>query len=286
MMLQYWYALPLAGVIAAVATASGVGGATFGVPLFVLGLGIPPEIAIGVALVTGVFGFASGVLVYARSRLIDYRLGKALLLTTVPAALVGAWISGLIEPNVLKAVLGVGLFAVAVSSLRSPAPARVAQLDEAVQRAQRADRAAETCLITSDGEEICYTVCNRMEGRLIAMVGALFKGMIATGLGEMDDHFLLERCHVASKVSVATGVFVILFTTLSASAGHVVRFALRGGRELSTALSLLVFSVPGVIVGGRLGPLLTSRIPRQLFERGLHILLLLVAALTLVEAFL
>jgi uncharacterized membrane protein YfcA len=118
------------------------------------------------------------------------------------------------------------------------------------------------------------------------MVGALFKGMIATGLGEMEDHFLLERCHVPSRVSVATGAFVILFTTLSASAGHVARFALRGGRELSTALGLLAFSVPGVIIGGRLGPWVASHFPQQRFERGLHALLLLVAALTLVEALL
>ncbi|MGB3905652.1 MAG: sulfite exporter TauE/SafE family protein [Anaerolineae bacterium] len=145
-------------------------------------------------------------------------------------------------------------------------------------------RKGETCLITADGQEICYTVCNRTEGRLVAAVGALFKGMIATGLGEIDEHFFLERCHVPSRVSVATGVFVVLFTTLSASAGHLIRFTVAGGLELDTVLSLVIFSIPGVIVGGQLGPWLINRFPQQALERALHYLLLLVAALTLLEA--
>ena len=144
----------------------------------------------------------------------------------------------------------------------------------------------ETCLITSEGQAICYTVCNRTEGRLVAALGALFKGMIATGLGELDEHFLLERCHVPSKVSVATGVFVVMFTTLSASVGHLIRFALVGGPELSTMLSLVIFTIPGVILGGQLGPRVVSRFPQHALECGLHILLLLFAALTLVEAIL
>jgi hypothetical protein len=85
--------LPLAIVISTIATASGVGGATFFAPLFILALGIPPELAIGTALITEVFGFASGLYAYARKRLIDYRLGAALLVTTIPLALLGTWIS-------------------------------------------------------------------------------------------------------------------------------------------------------------------------------------------------
>ena len=38
MSLQYWYMLPLAILISTIATASGVGGATFFAPLFMLAL--------------------------------------------------------------------------------------------------------------------------------------------------------------------------------------------------------------------------------------------------------
>jgi uncharacterized membrane protein YfcA len=283
MSLQYWYMLPVAILVATIATASGVGGATFFAPLFILALGIAPEVAIAAALISEVFGFASGLYAYARKRLIDYQLGTALLVTTIPLALLGARLSGIIEPNILKAILGVGLFAVAANALRALRQERVVELDAAIQE-EYGERKGETCLVTAEGQEICYTVCNRTEGRLIAALGALFKGMIATGLGEIDEGFLLDRCRVPSKVSVATGVFVVLFTSLAASAGHLVRFALTGGPELTTALTLVVFTIPGAITGGQLGPLMVGRFRQRALERGLHILLLLVAALTLLEA--
>ena len=79
MSLQYWYILPISILIATMAMASGVGGATFFSPLFILALGLPPEVAIGTGLITEVFGFASGVYAYARKKLINYHLGLALL---------------------------------------------------------------------------------------------------------------------------------------------------------------------------------------------------------------
>ena len=251
MTLQYWYMLPIAVVI-------------------------------GAALITEVFGFTSGFYSYARRRVIDYRLGTALLVATIPMALLGSWISELIEPDVLKAILGVGLFAVAANALRKLEPEAVQDRDEAIHR-EYGDGKGETCLITAKGEEICYTVCSRTEGRLIASVGALFKGMIGTGLGEIDGHFLLERCRVPSIVSVATGVFVLLFTTLSASLGHLLDFVQTGGSVLNTVVSLLLFTIPGVLIGGQLGPWVAIHSPRRAFDRVLHAVLLLAAGLLLVE---
>ena len=77
MTLQYWFMLPVSVLIATIAMASGVGGATFLSPFFILALGLPPEVAIGTGLITEVFGFASGLFAYARKKLIDYRLGSS-----------------------------------------------------------------------------------------------------------------------------------------------------------------------------------------------------------------
>ncbi|MFQ5460722.1 MAG: sulfite exporter TauE/SafE family protein, partial [Anaerolineae bacterium] len=223
MSLQYWYMFPISIVIATVAMAAGIGGATFFAPLFVLGLGLSPEVAIGTGLITEVFGFASGLVAYHRRRLIDYRLGANLLVATVPAAVVGTWLSGRAEPEMLKLVLGMGLFAVAFSFLKTPEEKDVRRMNAAIE-ADYGPR-AETCLVTADGQEIHYTVCNRAEGRLISGLGGLFVGMIATGLGELNGYFLLQRCRVPSRVSVATSVFVVAVTAVVASAGHVVQFA-------------------------------------------------------------
>lgn len=285
MSLQYWYILPIAILIATTAMASGVGGATFFSPLFILALGLPPEVAIGTGLITEVFGFASGLYAYARKRLIDYQLGLTLLLVTVPLALLGTWAGGWVKPDILKAALGVGLFAVAASFLRAPDRTEVVEMDEAIQQEYGSER-AKTCLLPADGKQVCYTVCNRSEGMLIAAVGGLFVGLISTGLGEMNSYFLLQRCRVPSKVSVATSVFVVALTALVASAGHLAQFVQAGGEGLETVLNLIIFTVPGVILGGQLGSLVASRVPQHALERGLGILFILVAALTLGEVIL
>jgi len=281
MTLEFWYMLPTAIAIATVAMASGVGGATFFAPLFILGLGLSPELAIGAGLVIEVFGFSSGLYAYIRRKLIDYRLGGALLVATVPAAIVGTFAAHYIAADLLKTVLGMGLFAVAVSFLRAPDEELHAQMDALA--AEEPD-AAESCLVAADGEQICYTVCNKTEGRLIAGVGGLFVGMVSSGLGELNGYFLLQRCRVPSSVSVATSVFVVAITALVASAGHMAQFAQGGMADLTRLLNLLAFTVPGVIIGAQLGPMLAKRVSDRAMEIFLGILFTLTAGLLLVEA--
>lgn len=282
MSLEFWYMLPAAILIATVAMASGVEGATFFSPLFILALGLSPEVAIATGLVTEVFGFGSGLYAYARRRLIDYRLAGSLLLVTVPLALVGVWIAGLVEADVLKAVLGVGLFAVALSFLRSPSAESAAAIEADIQRKEGSGN-PDTCLTTAEGESICYSVCNRTEGRLIAGVGGAFMGMTSTGLGEMNGYFLLQRCRVPGRVAVATSVLVVAVTALVASAAHATRIAGEAPDALPTILGILVFTVPGVIVGAQVGSAVARHIPQRALTIGMGALFILVAALLLGE---
>ena len=82
---------------------------------------------------------------------------------------------------------------------------------------------------------------------------------------------------------MATSVFVVALTALSASVGHFARFLRLGGDDLNTVMSLVIFTVPGVIIGAQLGSRVASRIPQQALERGLGVLFILVASLTLGE---
>jgi len=281
MSVEFWYMLPVGIVIATVAMGSGVGGATFFSPLFILGLGLSPELAVGSGLIVEVFGFGSGVYAYVRRQLIDYTIGGMLLSATVPAAVAGVVVAHFADPDILKLILGMGLFAVAVSFLRAPDEEVEAMLDE---RAQEDPATAETCLVTAEGKEICYTVCNTTEGRLISGVGGLFVGMVSSGLGELNGYFLLQRCRVPSSVSVATSVFVVAVTALVASLGHVYQVAQGGLTGLTTMGNLLLFTVPGVVVGAQLGPELAERVPDRVMEIALGVLFTITASLLLIEA--
>lgn len=282
---EYWYMLPIATLIATIAMASGVEGGTFFAPIFMLALGLPPEVAIGTALITEVFGFSSGLFAYARKKLIDYRLGIMLLAATIPAALVGTWAAGWIEPDLLKIVFSIGLLAIAASFLSSDheqtIPLSAVEVIDASSNQQ-----PETCIIAADGQEIRYTINNPLQGQMVAGLGGVLIGLLSTGLGEVNGFYLLKHCRVPSQVAIATNVFIVAITALVASCGHFVNFVQQGGETLEVVLSIVSFTVPGVIIGGQLGSYVATRIPQQTLERSLAVLFTLVAVVTLGQFFL
>ena len=66
-----------------------------------------------------------------------------------------------------------------------------------------------------------------------------------------------------------------------AAVGHLINFASAGGETLSTVFNLVVFTAPGVVIGGQLGPFLATRISQHALEKTLGVLFVLVAMLTL-----
>ncbi|AFZ54638.1 sulfite exporter TauE/SafE family protein [Cyanobacterium aponinum] len=278
---EYWYMFPFSIVIATIAMASGVEGATFFTPLFMLVLKLPPEVAIGTGLITEVFGFSSGLFAYIRKGLIDFKLGKKLLIVTIPLALIGTWLGKLISPSALKAMLGVGLFVIAQSFLSNPESEEIEVLDANIASHSREN--PQTCLTSNDGETFCYTIANTTEGRLLSGIGALFLGMVSTGLGELNGYFLIQRCKVPSQVAVATSVFIVAITALIASVGHVLQFLQAGNDELMTVLSLVIFTAPGVLIGAQFGSMVASKLSQKLLERSMGILFIIVGAIVLFE---
>lgn len=279
---HYWFMFPISILVAITAMASGIGGATFFAPIFILGLRLSPEIAIGVGLLTEIFGFGSGLLAYIRKKLIDYRLGMTLLITTIPLAVLGSWLSNKIDPKILKVILGMGLFSISLTFLKNPDQAEIVGTDTSILMEMKQAK-PQTCIIPAQGEAICYTACNRKTGMLISGLGGLFVGLISTGLGELNGYFLMRRCRVPSKVSVATSVFVVAFTALAGAVSHLIQFVQSGPATLSVVGSIVVFTIPGVIIGAQIGSRISSAIPEKLLERSIGVLFFLIAVITLGE---
>ncbi len=58
-------------------------------------------------------------------------------------------------------------------------------------------------------------------------------------------------------------------------------FVRQGGAQLTQLLGVLSFTVPGVLIGGQIGPMVSERIPDRWLEIGMGVLFLLVALLML-----
>jgi len=272
---DYWFLFPVSVLIATIAMASGVGGAVFFTPLFILGLQLDPAVAVGAALIAELFGFTSGLYAYSKRRLIDYRLGFSLLLFSIPAAILGSLSSGAVPPGILKAIFAGGLMFLGSQiylswrqdGLAGPGGPSVSH-----------DPKATTHELTArDGTVYKYTIRHKNQGRSLAFVGGVFLGMISVGLAELQEYQLVARCRVPAPVAVATSIFVVVVSVLVASVGHMVEFASTADAALmQKVLSVVVFSVPGVILGGQIGPFVQARVPPQVSKIGLAVLFTLV----------
>ena len=273
-----WPLFPAAMLISTVAMASGVGGAVFFSPLFILVLGLDPKIAIGAALMTELFGFSSGLMAYVRSGLIDYSLGRALVFFAVPAAVIGTLLSHYIPPDILKAVFATGVIYVGFQ-IFSAWRQDERDLHERQNQAEFAVN-FETELTDVSCRVFRYTICNKGQGRMFASIGGMFVGMISVGLGELMDFHLVSRCKVPTPVAVATTVFAVVVTVLVASIGHLYDFAFHSPPSTVSQVSgVVAFTIPGVLIGGQIGPRLQRFLPPDVMKVGLSVLFVLVGCL-------
>ena len=278
--LEYWFLFPISVVIATIAMASGIGGAVFFSPLFILALRLDAKIAIGTALITELFGFASGLVAYIKTRLIDYQLAKNLLLFSIPAAILGLFLANYIPNMILKTIFAVGLIFIGLQLFTSWRNEEREKQEEANKKEFKQNN--ESCLIDDQGNEYRYTICNKNMGRMFAVVGGAFVSMISVGLAELQEYQLVARCKVPTPVAIATSIFTVVITLLVASAGHIYEFANGNIYELAEVVNLVVFTVPGVILGGQLGPKIQKWLPDDKTKVSISILFLVIGTFMIV----
>ena len=111
--LQVWWVLPVSVCIATIALSSGISGALFFSPFFLLAVGLEPAQAIGAGLTTELFGTSFGTLNYVRQGVVDYQTVRFLLMASTPAAIAGSFLAHSVEAGILQAVFGTVLILLA-----------------------------------------------------------------------------------------------------------------------------------------------------------------------------
>ena len=246
-----WWLFPTSILIATIAMSSGIGGAVFFSPLFLLVLGLSPTIAIGSALITELFGFTSGVISYRKAKLIDYALAKNLLMFSIPTAIVGSLIADYFPGDILKAIFATGLLFIGWQLYSSYREEEKHKANNDIKEEFNANY--ESTLVDANGNTYNYTICNKSMGRFFAAIGGLFVGMISVGLAELEEYHLVARCKVPTPVAVATSIFAVVITVLFASIGHVYHFVTAADSSvIHQVLNVVLFTIPGVVIGGQI----------------------------------
>jgi len=190
-------------------------------------------VAIGTALITELFGFSSGFSAYVKAKLIDFKLGRKLLLYSIPAAIVGILIAPYFPANVLKAIFGVGIIFIGLQIFTFWRQEQKERLNKEIELDSQ--QHFDSTIIDSKGRIYRYTVLGKSIGAGFAFIGGTFLGMISVGLAELMEYQLVAKCKVPSPVAVATSIFVVVITVLVASIGHVNGFVGQGAEALNKA---------------------------------------------------
>ncbi len=271
---QYWYAFPVVALGCTLTIMGGVGGNLVCGPFFILILKLPPEAAIGTALFTEVFSMSSGIFSYSRRKVIDYKCGSILASAAVPAAVIGSLLSASAPGSLLKVIFGAGIVVIGLFLLRAPSEAELERASLTAHDNSRGHRR----LIDSQGREYHYKMRKVPLGLMLSSIAGLGSGLVGIGGGEINTPSLVFRCRMPVRIAAATSVFVMGLTVIAGASTHAL-----AGRPV---WSLLVWSVPGAILGGQIGSHLASRINPDALKRWLSALFFAVGAVMIAMAYL
>ncbi len=272
--LAHWWVFPTSILFATVALASGVSGALFFSPFFMLVVGLTPSQAIGAGLLTEVFGMGNGLRSYVKQRVVDFQTAKWLLLGSIPAIVVGAFAAHYVDPTLLKLIFGAGLLLLGgfLVYYESPENCEPGECEGEYLKKKNSGRGTTT-VEAADGESFTYDTCWRTPGVALSTLGGFITGLISAGLPEIVTTQLIVRCRVPPRVAVATSVFVLAITAVAGALVHAL--------TATPVWYVVAWSIPGVIVGGTIGTRVGKFLPSELMETGLGLVFGLVGALVL-----
>jgi uncharacterized membrane protein YfcA len=266
--------LPAAILFSTIAIGTGVSGALFFSPFFMIVVGLSPAQAVGAGLLTEVFGMGNGLRSYVGQGVVDYATARWLLLGAVPTVAVGALVAHMVPEGTLKVVFGAGLVVLAAFLLFMPSPAKCvpgAREGELIRKHSKGK--GITVVRARDGTTYEYPTCWRVPGVSLAALGGTLTGLISAGLPEISTTQLILRCRLPVRVAVATSVFTLAITAVVGASIHAL--------AVQPAWQVVAWSIPGVLVGSMLGSWAGKYVPSSVMEKVLGVVFALVGFLIL-----
>jgi uncharacterized protein len=220
---------------------TGMGGGSLMTPILVFLFGIPPSTAIGTDIAHGAAFKTVGAVQHRRMGNVRARLAGWMLVGSVPASLVGVWLNvqltdryGDEAKSVLGQVLGAALLFGAVGLIAK----------SLVQASG-----------PSGDPEWQLTNRDRVAAILIGLLGGFIVGLTSVGSGVFFGLTLLVVFPLRAHKVVGTDIFHAAVLLYVAGAAHWAA----GNIDFGILFWLLLGSIPGVLIGGRL----TLSIPEQ-----------------------
>lgn len=226
--------LVLAGLLTGLLVGmTGMGGGSLMTPILVFLFGIPPSTAIGTDIAHGAVFKTVGAIQHRRMGNVRARLAGWMLVGSIPASLIGVWLNVQIThrygdgvKSVMGQVLGAALLFGAVGLIAKS----LVQAD------------------TIGDANWQLTTRDRVAAILIGVFGGFIVGLTSVGSGVFFGLTLLVVFPLRAHKVVGTDIFHAAVLLYVAGAAHWAA----GNIDFGILFWLLLGSIPGVLVGGRL----------------------------------
>ena len=229
-----WLSLPAGLLIATTVSILGIGGGILWMPFFLIVLKMRPDVAVLTSLLIQTAGMGSGTLTFSRKKQIDYHLVLFLLIVTVPGIAFGAYLSHQLNPNNMEFVLGI--IALATAILFVSASHKYGDL----------------------GRERAQLKTARKYGVAVGALAAV-SGLLSVSIGEWLIPLMQSKLSLRMRVAVASSIATIFGNCIIGVLFHL----LLGSHA---ELSVVFWAVPGVLIGGQIGPRIANHINERILK--------------------
>ncbi len=219
---------------------TGLGGGVIIIPLLTLGFGVPMHYAIGASLVS-VIGTSSGAAVaFVKEGFTNMRVGMFLEIATTAGAVVGALVSGMLNPNTIGIIFASILILTVILNLKGKPDHQ-----ELLIKGSLEDRLKLYGTFPDKGIIKSYSARNTISGFFMMMFAGAMSGLLGIGSGALKVLAMDNMMKLPFKVSTTTSNFMIGVTAV---AGALIYFQ-RGEIIPVIVAPVLV----GVVVGSFIG---------------------------------
>lgn len=216
---------------------TGIGGGSLMTPLLLLAGGVPPTVAVGTDLAYGAITKTVGGAQHLRAGTVDLGISKCLAFGSVPGSIIGVWLSERLAAAYGDDFNGILLTAVAAALLLVSLAIlfRVYFLPH---------------LSRTERETVDITLGVRLGSLAFGLAMGIILGITSVGSGALIGLALILFFRLTPHRVVGTDVFHAAILLWTAALAH----GVAGNIDYALTATLLMGSVPGVLIGGWLLP--------------------------------
>ena len=191
---------------------TGLGGGVIIIPLLTLGFGVPMHYAIGASLIS-VIGTSSGAAVaFVKEGFTNMRIGMFLEIATTAGAIVGALVSGMLNPNTIGIIFASILLLTVILNLKGKPDHQ-----ESLIKGSLEDKLKLYGTFPDKGVMKSYSARNTIPGFFMMMFAGAMSGLLGIGSGALKVLAMDNMMRLPFKVSTTTSNFMIGVTAVASS---------------------------------------------------------------------